>query len=150
MRTRIGFAARRAQLALHGSGSVASTVEVRWVEVTGGTLDPGTGGRDGGTRTARSGTLRALSLQVPPVQVLRSYAEVEAGDLLLDTDPEGTVALADGSTTTLDALAPHGPVLWFEGRGYRTKQVGDAVAQAWDVSAGGVRCLRTLLLRPAT
>ncbi len=150
MRTRIAFAAHRAALALAGAGSAADTLEVRWVEVTGGTLDPGTGGRDGGTRTQKTGTLRALSLQEPPSSILRTYAEVETGDLILDTDPAGTVTLPDTTTTTLDAISAHAPTFLYHGRAYVQKKIGEGLSAAWDVSVAGVRCFRTLLLRPAT
>lgn len=150
MRTRFGFCQARAALALRGAGSGANTIEVRWVEVNGGTVDPGTGGRIGGTRTARSGTLRALALQEPPSTVVRNYAEVEAGDLLLDTDAAGTVTLPDETTTTLDAIAAQGPVFVYCGRSYSQKKVGAALSAAWDVASNGQKLFRTILLRPET
>lgn len=150
MRTRFGFCQVRAALALHGAGSGANTIEVRWVEVTGGTVDPGTGGRIGGTRTAKSGTLRALAFQEPPSTVVRNYAEVEAGDLILDTDAAGTVTLPDATTTTLDAIAALGPVFVYGGRSYSQKKVGAGLSAAWDVASNGQKLFRTLLLRPET
>ena len=155
MRTRFGYCQARAALALRGAGSGANTIEVRWVEVSGGTVDPGTGGRVGGTRTAKSGTLRALALQEPPTTVVRNYAEVEAGDLLLDTDAAGTVEISGtgvvpAPTTTLDALAALGPVFVYCGRSYSQKKVGAALSAAWDVASSGQKLFRTILLRPET
>lgn len=150
MRSRISQAVYRARLALFGAGSIANTVEVRWTEVSGGVVDPGTGARVGGVRTTRSGTLRALSLQEPPITTIRQYAEVQAGDLLLDTDPDGTVTLSDETTTTLDAIAAHEPMFLYAGRGYVQKKVGGHLAAAWDAMTNGQKLFRTLLLRPAT
>ena len=92
MRTRFGFCQARAALALRGAGSGANTIEVRWVEVSGGTVDPGTGGRIGGTRTAKSGTLRALADGFLDVFDTLDMARVVAADF----EAEAVGAEVDG------------------------------------------------------
>ena len=102
----------------------------------------------GATETAQSGVIRALGFEEPARTVLRQFAEIQAGDLLLTVNAAGQVTRADGVLVALDAL--DGPRFTWGGGTYVQKEVGEGLAAAWGALVAGRRLYRTLLLRRAT
>ncbi|HVM48387.1 MAG TPA: hypothetical protein VMU04_10185 [Candidatus Acidoferrum sp.] len=132
----------RLALALQEAGS---DVTVRWIDTAGGTLDVTTGAVVGGVQTPASGVLRALGVEELARSVVRQYAEIQAGDLLLEIDAAALITKDDGSTVCLDDL--DGPSFLWGGQWYQQKEVGEGLAAAWNAVVGNQRLYRTLLLR---
>lgn len=148
--TGLAFIKHRLDLRLRGTVNVtgANDVPVRWVDTAGGTLDVSTGAVVGAVQTPASGVIRALGCEEPARSVLRQFAEVQAGDLMLTVDAAGLVTQDDGSTVALDDLdTPR--FLWAD-HWYVPKEVGEALASSWNVVVANQRLYRRLLLRKAT
>jgi len=155
MPSNASFARRRmrANVAQRGRNAVA----VHWSEISGGIADPLTGALRDGVETSVSGTLNALAREAPPQSGERRFVEIEAGDVILDLDPEPQVVLAPGQlisgTRTLEELQdkgarfeyPRGSRRWFT-----QQKLGENLASSWDVVIEGQRMLKTILLRKAT
>ena len=150
MTSRLALIRRRLAVNLGGLGSVASDLIVCWTLQTGGEADPGTGGLLGGTEILLSGTTRAFGHESEPRNVLRQFAEIAAGDLILDLAPEPMVELFPGQVLSgsqpLEALRGLGLRFVWNGRYYVSKEVGPDLQAAWDAYVGNVRLHRTLLL----
>ncbi len=154
--TGLDFIKYRMDLRLRGTvnQTPADDVWVRWVEIEGGTLDPVTGALLSGVQTPASGVLRALGIEEPGRSVVRNFAEIKAGDLILETDAAGTVTLPDGTepvgrtTVCLDDIDT--PRFLWAGHWYVQKEVGEGLAAAWNEVIGNQRLMRTMLLRKAT
>ena len=148
--TGLGLIKYRMDLRLRGSVDItgASTVRVTWVETAGGVLDVASGAMVGGVQTPVSGVLRALGVEEPARSVLRQYAEIQAGDVLLEMDAAGLVTRDDGTGVALDALET--PRFLWAGQWYVQKEVGEGLAVAWNAVVADVRLYRTILLRRAT
>ncbi len=154
MKSRIPFIKNRIAVNLAGLGSVACDVTVCWQLTGDGETDPGTGGNLTGTESFLSGTLRAFGHEEPQRNVVRQFAEIQAGDLILDLADAPEVALFPGQilsgTLALDELADHGLRYVWNGRWYTSKDVSPDLQSAWDAYVGNVRLHRTLLLKRAT
>jgi hypothetical protein len=155
MPTNLAFVKHRLQLRLNGNGvdtTGASDVIVYWVEAAGGQLDEITGAQIGAAETPVSGVLRAFGQEEPARSVLRQYLEIQEGDVILDTDPDGLITLLSplSGSTTLDAVAAKGVRFQWDGKLYVQAKIGEKLAQKWSVMIADQRLYRTLLLRPAT
>lgn len=144
----------RLRVALAASG-VASDVLVAWTEIVGGTVDPGTGGVSGGTEYFLSGLLPGFVHEEPPLNVERKFAEVQAGDLILEVAPHPEVRVFDGQlflsgVVALDQLANRGVRFRHNGRFYTSKDVSPDLQTAWDATVKNVPFARTLLLKRMT
>lgn len=148
----LSFIRHRLQLHLKGQNTRASDVIVHWIETDGGTPDDVTRAMVGGVQTPASGVMRAFGYEEPARTVLRQFAEIKAGDLILDVDPDGVVELAppQSGTVRLDDIARQGVRFEWGGRLYSQAQIGEELAEAWDVIVGNQKLFRTLLLRRAT
>lgn len=142
------FEFRRAVLSATGPGS---NVGVGWTEYSGGTTDPGTGAAVGGTATRRTGVLRALVYEEPARGVLRQFAEIQAGDVILDVLPDATVQPDDGTAAIplTDLAALHPRFIW-NGATYVPRDLGRALLSAIDATVGLTPISRSIVLRPAT
>ena len=148
--TNLPFIKYRLTLRLAGTVDIAggSDVLVTWVDTEGGTLDTVTGAVVGGVQTPASGVIRGLGIEEPARSVVRQFAEIQAGDLLLDVDAAGLVTCPDGSTVALDEL--DAPRFQWAGSWYVQKEVGEGLAASWNAVVAGEKLYRTLLLRRAT
>lgn len=148
--TNLPFIKHRLVLRLAGTVDIAGGTEVAvtWVETAGGTLDTVTGAVVGGVQTPASGVIRALGVEEPARSVVRQFAEIQTGDVLLEMDAAGLVAKADGSTVALDNLDE--PRFQWGGNWYVQKEVGAELAATWNAVVAGQKLYRTLLLRRAT
>jgi hypothetical protein len=158
---RLGFARTRIGLSFAGTGP-ASVIGVVWQEglnqqngvVVG--LDPVTEALQD-VLLPMSGTLAAQVHQVGSETKLRHFAEIQEGDLMLDTPSPTLVTIYDGQfysgTTPLSGLAEKGVL--FEvplgsGEFYRQKEVGEQLAAAWRVEVQSLILRETRLLRKST
>jgi hypothetical protein len=152
--TNLAFVMHRCQLRLAGAVDNAggSNVIVHWMETIGGESDPVTGALVGGVQAPVSGVLPALGTEEPARTVLRQFSEIQAGDLILETNPNGLVAVLPDRTqsVSLDDLAGKGVRFEWGGRFYSQAEIGEELAQAWSVIIAGQKLYRTLLLRRAT
>lgn len=132
---RIAFLRQRLKQAAHQRGD---TVRLHWTTVTGGTVDPVYHVTTGGTETARSEEIKAL-VHFPDyaAHAVRSFAVIQVGDVIVDFPGD----------VQIDGRA--GLSFEIQGRRYRQKETGEALAKAWGAVVGGVRLARTLLLTPA-
>ena len=151
MMSRIGFIKDRMRVNLRGLGSVASTVQVHWSEISGGAIDAGTGGNVGGVETFLSGALRAFGHEIPARSSLVKYTEIEMGDLILDMDGNPEVEMYPGQLLSgaqpLDSLKGKGLRYIWNGRWYTSKEVGPDLQAAWDAFVADQQLHRTLLLK---
>jgi len=69
---------------------------------------------------------------------VKQFNEVEEGDLILDFEPN----------VAIDGLRDL--VFVVNGKPYVAKQIGEKLAQTWDVTVQGKKLFRTLLVRVAT
>lgn len=148
-----GYAKKRTELALKGRGK-KSTVQVLWTENT-GAPDDVTGALTGGTETPLSGTLGGLVNQASAETKLRQFAEIQAGDMILDLDPAAEVTVFDGQifvsgTVGLDSLSDKGVRFLIDDQVFTQAEIGEGLAQAWNVVFADQRLVRTILLRKAT
>lgn len=148
--TNLSFIKHRMALRLSGTVDIAGGTEVpvTWVDTSGGTLDTVTGALVGGVQTPASGVIRALGVEEPARSVVRQFAEIQTGDVLLEVDAAGLVTKGDGSTVALDDLDE--PRFQWGGSWYVQKEVGAALAATWNAVVAGQKLYRTLLLRRAT
>jgi hypothetical protein len=143
---------------------LATPVLVLWMEpVPGQELNPDvvTGALPDGAEVEVSGTLRGLWHETGATTQLRRYAEIQAGDVIFDTDPAALVTYLPGQTldgvtllsgtVSLDTMKAKGArFVRPDGAVYTQRDIGDELADAWGVMVGGQLLLRTLLLRKAT
>lgn len=154
--TNLAFIKHRCQLRLAGTVNMAggSDIIVQWMQTDGGTPDPVTGAQAGAVQTPVSGVMRALGAEEPARTVLRQFAEIQAGDLILETDPSGLVTIlpnqTQSGTVALDDLAGKGVRFEWGGRLYAQAEIGEELALAWSVIIANQKLYRTLLLRRAT
>ena len=135
MRTALPTILRRIPLNLQESGT---DVTLTWTEFSGATTDPVTGARSGGTATTKTTKVKGFIHEVSATSVVRQFAEIEAGDAIVDL--AGDVAL-DGK----EALR-----FTIDGRQFVAKEIPEKLARSWDVIFRGKRLHRSVLLRKAT
>lgn len=128
-RIRQRFAAQRA--------NTGTVITLSWLEYAGGTVDPVTGARIGGTSVVHTEMVTALIHQVSGASALRQHVEVAVGDVIADLPHD----------VALDGKA--GLQFLIDGRIYRQKQISGKLAQAWDVLVRGQRIDRAVLLELA-
>lgn len=87
--------------------------------------------------TPESREIMALTHFVTATTQLRQFAEVQAGDCLMDISPE----------IQLDGLQDLRFVI--DGREWSSKPISESLAKYWDVMQGGRKLLQTVLLQPA-
>ena len=156
MPSNLSFVKHRVQLHLKGSvGEInGSDVVVYWNESSGGQLDPVTSAMVGGTVTPLSGVLRAFGYEEPARTALRQFSEIQAGDLILEVDPNGTVELFPdqpvSGVTTLDSIATKGIRFEWCGKQYVQAAIGEQLSQSWNVTVQNQSIYRSLLVRLAT
>jgi len=152
-------------VALLGSQGPSTLVTVRWQVPTAvpGSLpvDVITGALPDGGEQEVSGTLRGFWHQIGASTKLRQFSEIKVGDVLFDIDPGAVVAVYDGqvlvsgtlsagASVTLDAIATQGVRFELRGQSFVQAEIGDELADAWNVIVGGQALLGTVLLRKAT
>ena len=125
---------------LGGAGPVKPTdVVLTWDEWPSNNTPDAVDGSRTGTPTPATVTLPGLVhyVQLGTSQV-RQFNEVEVGDLLLDF-------VGDAAIDGLRDL-----VFVVSGKPYVAKQIGEKLAQTWDVTVQGQQLFRTVLVRVAT
>ena len=80
---------------------------------------------------------------------VRQFNEVEVGDLILDFPGDAAIdppslAASSGAASARDL------VFVVNGKPYLAKQIGEKLAQTWDVTVQGKQLFRTVLVRVAT
>lgn len=151
MQSRLGFILEREALHLADAGS---DVLLRWVEVTGGWLDAGSGALVSGVSQPMSGIMKGHGMIEPARSVERRYAEIQTGDLILDVASDPDVTLCGGLPTSgvvkfadIEAWQPR---FEYGGRFYVQSKVGQELNATWDVVVANRKVGQTLLLRLAT
>lgn len=150
------FGIWRAQFAqmLQLSAGPATPVTVEWTLMAGaGSMDPTSGASDG-VPVQLSGVMNCLAHVVEASLVQRTFREIQAGDLIVDMDPNSMVSIFDGQgymsgTIALDEIATAGTRFIHDGRKYAQAKVGEELALIWGTTAGGQAMHRTIVLRPS-
>jgi len=133
--TNLPFILSRMELKLAESGTA---VALRWIEYSGGFADPATGANISGVAMNMSGVLNGFIYDVLPKQIVRSFQEIEAGDLILEVLPDAPI---DGKIGLRFIVG---------GQQYVQKDVGSKLSTAWDAIVQGQKLFRVLLLRKDT
>ena len=76
---------------------------------------------------------------------VRQFNEVEVGDLILDFPGDAALPEVGSQRSEVRDL-----VFVVNGKPYVAKQIGEKLAQAWDVTVQGKQLFRTVLVRVAT
>ena len=134
---------------LHLNGS---PIVLQWNTLSGGTLpDPVDGTVPASALTAQTATHHAFIHQVAMAgrSQVKQFNEVEEGDLILDFAPDVAIdppslAASSGAASARDL------VFVVNGKPYVAKQIGEKLAQTWDVTVQGKQLFRTVLVRVAT
>jgi len=118
--------------------AIGTDVTLNWVTLTNVTVDGPTGARVG-TPAAQTETVKGY-IHFPDIASMsvKQFAEVEAGDCVVDLPPTTTIEGRENLTFTIN------------GEKWVQKHIGARLAQAWDTVFENTRFCRTLLLRKAT
>ena len=121
---------------LHQNGT---EILLQWNMVPAGAVPDPVDGSVAGL-VPRSKTLPAFVHQVQDAgsSSVRQFNEVEVGDLILDFPGDAAI---DGLRDLVFAV---------NGKAYVAKQIGEKLAQSWDVTVQGKQLFRTVLVRVAT
>jgi|SRR5580658_1708740 hypothetical protein len=151
MRTRAQWVSNRIAKNVAAQGTPVTVV---WTVTTGGTPDPATGGILNGVQMRLSGVLNAFGMIEPPQSVVRTFQEIQTGDLILDMGPYPQVNLFTGQlqsgVVALDSLDTLGAQFVWGGQVFAQQKIGAELAAAWDAVLFNVPMARTILLRRAT
>ena len=176
MEQNLAFTRARIRTRLLGTSGPSTPVVVRWLvqnpltvdesglttdvsgrfgTITGLKPDPITGAFPDGSQSEVSGTIRAFWHQTGASIRLRQFTEIQVGDVIMDLDPDAMVSVYDGQplasgVVSLDDIANQGVRFELNGQAYTQAEIGEELAQAWNVVVGGQPILRTMLLRKAT
>jgi len=134
---------------LHQNGT---PILLQWnAVIQGATPDPVDGSLPAAALVAQSKTLPAFVHQVQEAgrSSVRQFNEVEVGDLILDFPGDAAIdppslAASSGAASARDL------VFVVNGKPYVAKQIGEKLAQTWDVTVQGKQLFRTVLVRVAT
>lgn len=132
MRSNISRIAARAQLNIERHGS---DITLRWVELTGGTIDAPSGDVIGAISEEKTTQIKGLVHFVgPATSGFRIYNEFQTGDAILDLDPNAQIDEKQGLTFE------------FGGEQWVQKELGKELTEAWDTLWGNQRLVRTILV----
>jgi len=134
---------------LHQNGT---PILLQWnAVIQGATPDPVDGSLPAAALVPQSKTLPAFVHQVQDAgrSSVRQFNEVEVGDLILDFPGDAAIdppslAASSGAASARDL------VFVVNGKPYLAKQIGEKLAQTWDVTVQGKQLFRTVLVRVAT
>ena len=134
---------------LHQNGT---PILLQWnAVIQGATPDPVDGSLPAAAQVAQAKTLPAFVHQVQDAgrSSVRQFNEVEVGDLILDFPGDAAIdppslAASSGAASARDL------VFVVNGKPYVAKQIGEKLAQTWDVTVQGKQMFRTVLVRVAT
>jgi hypothetical protein len=126
---------------LHQNGT---EILLQWNMVPAGAVPDPVDGSVAGL-VPRSKTLPAFVHQVQDAgsSSVRLFNEVEVGDLILDFPGDAAIDAPSGG-------ALRDLVFVVNGKAYVAKQIGEKLAQTWDVTVQGKQLFRTVLVRVAT
>jgi hypothetical protein len=130
---------------LHQNGT---PILLQWnAVIQGATPDPVDGSLPAAALVARSKTLPAFVHQVQDAgrSSVRQFNEVEVGDLILDFPGDAALPEVGSQRSEVRDL-----VFVVNGKPYVAKQIGEKLAQTWDVTVQGKQLFRTVLVRVAT
>ena len=132
---------------LHQNGT---PILLQWNAVPAGAVPDPVDGSVAGL-VPQSKTLPAFVHQVQDAGTssVRQFNEVEVGDLILDFPGDAAIdppslAASSGAASARDL------VFVVNGKPYLAKQIGEKLAQTWDVTVQGKQLFRTVLVRVAT
>ncbi len=128
---------------LHQNGT---PILLQWnAVIQGATPDPVDGSLPAAALVPQSKTLPAFVHQVQDAgrSSVRQFNEVEVGDLILDFPGDAAIDAPSGG-------ALRDLVFVVSGKPYVAKQIGEKLAQTWDVTVQGKQLFRTVLVRVAT
>ena len=132
---------------LHQNGT---PILLQWNAVPAGAVPDPVDGTVAGL-VPQSKTLPAFVHQVQDAgrSSVRQFNEVEVGDLILDFPGDAAIdppslAASSGAASARDL------VFVVNGKPYLAKQIGEKLAQTWDVTVQGKQLFRTVLVRVAT
>ncbi len=128
---------------LHQNGT---PILLRWNVVPAGAVPDPVDGSVAGL-VPQSKTLPAFVHQVQDAgrSSVRQFNEVEVGDLILDFPGDAALPEVGGQRSEARDL-----VFVVNGKPYVAKQIGEKLAQTWDVTVQGKQMFRTVLVRVAT
>ena len=126
---------------LHQNGT---PILLQWNAVPAGTTPDPVDGTVAGL-VPQTKTLPAFVHQVQDAgrSSVRQFNEVEVGDLILDFPGDAAIDAPSGG-------ALRDLVFVVSGKPYVAKQIGEKLAQTWDVTVQGKQLFRTVLVRVAT
>jgi hypothetical protein len=130
---------------LHQNGT---PILLQWnAVIQGATPDPVDGSLPAAALVAQAKTLPAFVHQVQEAgrSSVRQFNEVEVGDLILDFPGDASLPEVGGQRSEVRDL-----VFVVNGKPYVAKQIGEKLAQSWDVTVQGKQLFRTVLVRVAT
>ncbi len=130
---------------LHQNGT---PILLQWnAVISGATPDPVDGSLPAAALVPQSKTLPAFVHQVQDAgrSSVRQFNEVEVGDLILDFPGDAALPEVGSQRSEVRDL-----VFVVSGKPYVAKQIGEKLAQAWDVTVQGKQLFRTVLVRVAT
>lgn len=134
--------------------SPGGCLTVRWTVSSGGTLNTSTGAYVGAVETVLSGTLSAIAVEENARSVVRQYAEIGVGDLIVTLAGEPVVELFAGQsvsgTLALADIVDYAPQFSWNGKSYQQSQVTDDLRTLWTEAVAGVVLSQGILLKRAT
>jgi len=122
-------------------GQNGTPILLQWnAVIQGATPDQVDGSLPAAAQVAQAKTLPAFVHQVQDAgrSSVRQFNEVEVGDLILDFPGDAAI---DGLRDLVFVV---------NGKPYVAKQIGEKLAQTWDVTAQGKQLFRTVLVRVST
>jgi hypothetical protein len=128
---------------LHQNGT---PILLQWNAVPAGAVPDPVDGSVAGL-VPQSKTLPAFVHQVQEAgrSSVRQFNEVEVGDLILDFPGDAALPEVGSQRSEVRDL-----VFVVNGKPYVAKQIGEKLAQSWDVTVQGKQLFRTVLVRVAT
>ena len=147
MRTRIDFIADdRAPDVLEALGNDVVLVWKEWPVLADGhqAMPDAVDGTRSGTPEIKTQTVKALLHFVTATTQLRQFAEVQAGDCIMDLSPDILLKGREGLRFIIGASRT------CPGEEWSSKPVSEQLAQCWDAMQGNRKIFQTVLLRRGT
>lgn len=129
----VGFVAERMG---YNCGQEGTVVVIRWSETTGGSVHPLTGAVVGGTKVNQVLTVRGFTFWPTAEQIKRArWESVVVGDCVVDLPPGVWNDVKGDAWVEVDGVR------------YTPSRTGENLSAGLDVLQGGVRLMRTMLLK---
>lgn len=133
---------REEMLLMMADPEIGQDIVLRWNEFVGTpTTDPVTGSQIGDV-SVQTETIRGIVYNEKPQTFQRLFAEVQAGDLIVDIPADTTLTGRDGLEFVISLGGSE--TVWVQ------KKLGDRLAFQWDATENGGLTAITLLLQRKT